>query len=49
MSKLIAVSDLREASVIRGFEGEHLIYTTPETVDTMDGRLCTCSVEFERA
>lgn len=31
------------------FEDEHLIYTTPETVDPMDGRLCTYRVEFERA
>lgn len=26
-----------------------LIYTTPETVDPMDGRLCTYRIEFERA
>ena len=31
------------------FEGGRLIYTTPETVDPMDGRLCTYRVEFERA
>ena len=31
------------------FDGEHLIYTTPETVDPMDGKLCTYRVEFERA
>jgi hypothetical protein len=31
------------------FEGERLIYTTPETVDPMDGRSCTYRVEFERA
>jgi hypothetical protein len=31
------------------FDGEHLVYTTPETVDPMDGRLCTYRVEFERA
>ncbi len=31
------------------FSGENLIYTTPETVDPMDGRLCTYRVEFERA
>jgi hypothetical protein len=23
------------------FEGEHLVYGTPETVDPMDGKLCT--------
>ena len=26
-----------------------LIYTTPETADPMDGKLCTYRVEFERA
>jgi hypothetical protein len=31
------------------FDGQHLIYTTPETVDPMDGKLCTYRVEFERA
>jgi hypothetical protein len=31
------------------FQGGHLIYTTPETVDPMDGKLCTYRVEFERA
>ena len=31
------------------FSGENLIYSTPETVDPMDGRLCTYRVEFERA
>lgn len=31
------------------FAGEHLVYTTPETVDPMDGRLCTYRVEFDRA
>ena len=31
------------------FEDGRLIYTTPETVDPMDGRLCTYKVEFERA
>lgn len=31
------------------FHGERLVYTTPETVDPMDGRLCTYRVEFERA
>lgn len=31
------------------FRDGHLIYTTPETVDPMDGRLCTYRVEFERA
>jgi len=31
------------------FEGDRLVYTTPETVDPMDGRLCTYRVEFERA
>ncbi|GEM_PF-32420 len=27
----------------------HLVYTTPETVDPMDGKLCTYKVTFERA
>ena len=31
------------------FDGERLVYTTPEAVDPMDGRLCTYRVEFERA
>jgi hypothetical protein len=31
------------------FEGDKLVYTTPETVDPMDGRLCTYKVTFERA
>lgn len=34
---------------ILSFQGSHLVYTTPETVDPMDGRLCTYRVEFERA
>ncbi len=31
------------------FEDGHLIYRTPETVDPMDGKLCTYKVTFERA
>ena len=31
------------------FEDGKLIYTTPQTVDPMDGRPCTYRVEFERA
>lgn len=31
------------------FESGRLIYRTPETVDPMDGKLCTYRVEFERA
>lgn len=31
------------------FDSAHLIYTTPETVDPMDGKRCTYRVEFERA
>jgi hypothetical protein len=31
------------------FEDGNLIYTTPETVDPMDGKLCTYKVAFERA
>ncbi|MBS0392015.1 MAG: lipocalin-like domain-containing protein [Proteobacteria bacterium] len=31
------------------FEGSRLIYDTPETVDPMDGQLCTYQVIFERA
>jgi hypothetical protein len=30
------------------FEGERLVYTTPETVDPMDGKLCVYKVRFER-
>lgn len=31
------------------FEGERLVYTTPETADPMDGKLCIYKVQFERA
>ena len=31
-----------------GFEGEHLIYTTPETLDPMVGEPCTYRVVFEK-
>lgn len=31
------------------FEGDRLVYTTPETVDPIDGKLCTYKVTFERA
>jgi hypothetical protein len=31
------------------FESGHLVYRTPETVDPMDGKLCTYKVTFERA
>jgi hypothetical protein len=31
------------------FQQDKLIYGTPETVDPMDGRLCTYRVTFERA
>ena len=31
------------------FKDGRLIYTTPETVDPMDGQMCTYKVEFERA
>jgi hypothetical protein len=31
------------------FEGDHLVYTTPETIDPMDAKLCTYKVTFERA
>lgn len=31
------------------FDHGRLVYTTPETVDPMDGQLCTYRVEFERA
>lgn len=31
------------------FESGNLIYTTPETIDPMDGKLCTYKVTFERA
>lgn len=34
---------------VLSFEEGRLIYTTPETVDPMDGKLCTYRVEFERA
>lgn len=34
---------------ILSFENGRLMYTTPETVDPMDGKLCTYRVEFERA
>jgi Lipocalin-like domain len=30
-------------------EKDHLVYGTPQTVDPMDGELCTYRVEFERA
>jgi hypothetical protein len=30
------------------FRGGRLIYTTPETIDPMDGRLCTYEVTFSR-
>lgn len=30
------------------FEGERLLYTSPETADPMDGRWCTYKVAFER-
>jgi Lipocalin-like domain len=30
------------------FENNRLIYTTPETVDPMDGKLCTYKVELSR-
>lgn len=30
------------------FRDGHLIYTTPETIDPMDGKPCTYRVEFER-
>lgn len=30
-------------------QNARLIYTTPETVDPMDGKLCVYRVEFERA
>jgi len=30
------------------FRGDRLIYTTPETVDPMDGKLCTYEVTFSR-
>lgn len=38
----------RQTRLVR-FEGSNLIYTTPETVDPMDGKLCTYEVTFERA
>jgi len=31
------------------FEDDRLIYTTPETIDPMDGKPCVYRVEFERA
>lgn len=31
------------------FEGSNLVYTTPETIDPMDGKVCTYKVTFERA
>jgi Lipocalin-like domain len=31
------------------FENGNLVYTTPETIDPMDGKLCTYKVTFERA
>jgi hypothetical protein len=31
------------------FDGGRLVYTTPETVDPMDGQRCTYRVTFERA
>lgn len=31
------------------FENDHLIYTTPETVDPMDGKLCTYKVTLVRS
>jgi len=31
------------------FENNRLIYTTPETVDPMDGQLCTYKVELSRS
>ena len=31
------------------FEGDRLVYTTSETIDPMDGKLCTYKVTFERA
>jgi len=34
---------------ILSFRGETLVYSTPETVDPMDGRRCVYKVEFERA
>jgi hypothetical protein len=34
---------------ILSFEDGRLIYTTPETIDPMDGRLCVYTVTFERA
>jgi hypothetical protein len=29
-------------------EGTRLVYSTPETVDPMDGKLCTYEVTFSR-
>jgi hypothetical protein len=31
------------------FEGDHLVYDTPETVDLIDGKQCTYRVVFARA
>ena len=31
------------------FKNDTLVYTTPETIDPMDGKLCTYTVTFERA
>ncbi|MBS0466840.1 MAG: lipocalin-like domain-containing protein [Proteobacteria bacterium] len=31
------------------FDGPRLVYDTPETIDPMDGQLCTYQVTFERA
>lgn len=31
------------------FENDHLIHTTPETVDPMDGKLCTYKVTLVRS
>ncbi|MGF6778470.1 hypothetical protein P3T21_003689 [Paraburkholderia sp. GAS334] len=30
------------------FRGDRLIYTTPETIDPIDGKLCTYEVTFSR-
>jgi len=34
---------------LMNFDGDHLVYTTPEAIDPMDGQLCTYNVTFERA
>ena len=31
------------------FENDHLVYGTPETIDPMNGQLCTYRVTFERS